>query len=240
VRGDLVAVYHSGGLRIFRVNPSTRLLGNAAEGGVIPTSGEGDCLYQASSALYAFVIVRAAPSRTRQYQLDDGDGDGLLAGRLRRKFNVGSEAEGCVVDDAAARLYISQEDVALWRYGADPGDASSRVAVDTVVSSGGRLDPDLEGVTVSGNRLIVSAQSTRTPSQSYFAAYDRQTNHYVGAFRVSDGESSDDCDGTDGIAAHGAPLGPAFPNGLFVCQDGTNQSPAANQNFKYVRWEALP
>ena len=37
-------------------------------------------------------------------------------------------------------------------------------------------------------------------------------------------------------------LGPAFPNGLFVCQDGFNDAPGTSgtQNFKYVRLDAIP
>jgi len=240
VRGNIVAVYHDHGLRLFEVDTTTRLLSNVTEAGVIRTSGEGLCLYQASDALYAFLIVRASPSRTRQYALTDADGDGRYAGTLRRTFDVGSEAEGCVVDDENAALYVSQEDVALWRYGADPGEGASRSKVDAVVSAGGHLDADLEGVTLAGDRVIVSAQSAGSPSRSYFAVYDRATNHYVGAFRVTDGTASDDCDGTDGIAAYAGALGPSYPSGLFVCQDQTNQAPGANQNFKLVRWERLP
>ena len=33
-----------------------------------------------------------------------------------RSFAIGSEAEGCVADDETGALYVSQEDVALWRY----------------------------------------------------------------------------------------------------------------------------
>ena len=36
-------------------------------------------------------------------------------------------------------------------------------------------------------------------------------------------------------------LGPSFPDGLFVCQDGLNQAPGANgnQDFKFVRLDAI-
>ena len=47
---------------------------------------------------------------------------------------------------------------------------------------------------------------------------------------------SDDCDQTDGIDACAGNLGPAFPDGLFVCQDGFNDAPGSSgtQNFKYA------
>jgi len=39
---------------------------------------------------------------------------------------------------------------------------------------------------------------------------------------------------TDGIDVTATPLGPRFPRGLFVAQDGRNDG--ANQNFKLVPW----
>ena len=242
VRGNLVATYHDGGVRIFKVDASTRRLSNVTEGGVVPTSGEGLCLYRAPRGdLHVFIIARSSPSLTRQYELTDADSDGLFAGKLRRTFDVGSEAEGCVVDDHNGALYVSEEDVALWRYGAEPASGATRVAVGHLRKGvGSRLKADLEGVTLAGDRIIVSVQSTGTAYRSYFAVYDRTTNAYVGAFRVTKGANSDDCDGTDGVAAYAGYLGPRFPDGLFVCQDQHNQSPTANQNFKLVRWDRLP
>ncbi len=56
---------------------------------------------------------------------------------------------------------------------------------------------------------------------------------HLGSFRISDGTVSDDCDQTDGIDAY---LGPSFPDGLFVCQDGFNDAPGSSgtQNFKFA------
>ena len=74
----------------------------------------------------------------RQFKLNAA----RTGGALVRSFSVGSEAEGCAVDDQAQALYISQEDVALWRYGANPSDGTARVAVDTVVRTAvSRLTP---------------------------------------------------------------------------------------------------
>ena len=41
----------------------------------------------------------------------------------------------------------------------------------------------------------------------------------------------------DGIDATAASLGPAFPQGVFVAQDGKNEG--GNQNFKLVPWQAI-
>ena len=53
---------------------------------------------------------------------------------------------------------------------------------------------------------------------------------------------SNDPNPTDGIDVYAGSLGPAFPNGLFVCQDGFNDTAGTSgtQNFKYVRLDAVP
>lgn len=234
---DVVAAYN-GGIRTYTVDPQTRTLQPIGDGsGTIPTNGgEGLCSYHATSGeLYVFAITR--PGRVRQYLIHDNDGDGLLQGSLVREFVVGSEAEGCVADDAAGVLYVSEEDTGLWRYGADPGTGATRSLVDAI-APGGQLAYDVEGVTLAetsalGGYLLVSAQNGANPQRSYFAVYDRRTNDYLGSFRVAGGPAADGCERTDGIAAHHGNLGPAFPAGVFVCQDNGNTAPAAgNQNFK--------
>src|SRR5262249_13638526 len=49
--------------------------------------------------------------------------------------------------------------------------------------------------------------------------------------------SIDAVSGTDGIDATSASLGPAFPQGMFIAQDGENDG--CNQNFKFVPWHAI-
>ena len=43
------------------------------------------------------------------------------------------------------------------------------------------------------------------------------------------------------LEAYAGNLGPRFPNGLFVCQDGPNDAPgsAGNQNFKFVPFDRI-
>jgi myo-inositol-hexaphosphate 3-phosphohydrolase len=229
VRGNLLAVARAG-VKLFAVGEN-----GLDQVGSITTSGEGLCMYESPTDLYVFIITR--PGRVRQFKLNAS----RTGGTLVRSFALGSESEGCAVDDQAQALYISQEDVALWRYGANPSDGTGRVAVDTAVPNG-RITPDAEGVAVTGNRVIVSSQYGPAKFKSYFTAYTRDTNEYMGAFRIDNGVATDDCDGTDGIAAYEGYLGPSYPFGLFVCQDGHNSLPgtSGNQDFKLVPWEALP
>jgi myo-inositol-hexaphosphate 3-phosphohydrolase len=241
-----VVVGYNAGLRTFEVDVATRRLVPVGDGtGTIPTNGgEGLCAYDSAQTgdLSVFVITRGG--RVRQYRIHDADGDRLLQGSLVREFFVGSEAEGCVADDTAGVLYVSEEDRGLWRYGAEPGSGSARTLVDAIAPDG-HLAYDVEGVTLAetgptSGHLVVSAQNGADPDQSYFVVYDRETNAYVSSFRIAGGTAADGCERTDGIAAQTGDLGAAFPAGVFVCQDNGNASPApGNQNFKLTRLDKI-
>ncbi len=242
-----IAAAASSGIKVYRINPTTRQLTNITEGGSLGiATGEGFCLYHSpvSGLFYAFIISQSGS--VRQVRLGDTNGNGLVDGQLVRSFSVGSESEGCVADDERGLFYVSQEDVALWRYGAEPGASTTRVRVDSV-GSGGNLAADVEGLTIVNQAngtgyLLASAQNVANPNNSYFTVYERQgANAFLKSFRVVAGSLTDDCARTDGIAAVAADLGPSFPQGLFVCQDNGNTTPgtSGNQNFKFVRLEKI-
>jgi myo-inositol-hexaphosphate 3-phosphohydrolase len=244
---DLVGASQNGD-RFYTVDPSTRQLHPATENSApIGVNGEGFCMYRSpvTQDVYGFAIRRDGV--VNQFRLTDPDHDGLLSSTTVRTFSVGSEAEGCVADDDTGALYISQEDVALWRYGAEPGDGSAREAVDLVTGSGGHLAPDIEGLTLVHNGdghgyLFASAQNGTGGALSYFGVYRLEDgNDFVKTFRVVNGTSSDDCDHTDGVAAVFANLGDAFPKGMFVCQDNNNDAPGAsgNQDVKMTRLDKI-
>ncbi len=245
---DLVGVVNGGGVRFLTPDPGTRQLAPVTEGAApIGASGEGFCLYESPVDQRVYGIVVAIDGTVRQFELLDSDADGLVEGNVVRTFAVGSEAEGCVADDATGALYISEEDVALWRYDAEPGGGTAREAVDVVAADGGHLAADIEGVTLveqadGGGYVVVSAQNVADPDASYFGVYGRGPgNPFVKTFRIIDGTESDDCDRTDGVAATAADLGPAFPQGVFVCQDNNNDLPgsAGNQNLKLTPLETV-
>ena len=71
------------------------------------------------------MFVNARDGQIAQMALTDTDGDGLVDGAIVRKWDVGSEVEGCVADDELGDLYISEEDVAIWKYGAEPTDPTT-------------------------------------------------------------------------------------------------------------------
>jgi 3-phytase len=249
---DVIAVYRSG-LRLYTIDPDTRRLANITDSSTgslpVPTGGEGLCLFRSGTSgdTFAYAISRAGA--VSQYRLTDVDADGLVDASRVRLWQMGSEAEGCVADDSGGRLYISEEDVAIWRYGAEPTDgttAADRLPVDRVTSAGGGLAPDIEGLAlvetaVGAGYLIASAQAG-SDSTNYYSVYDRAgSNQFIRRFAVVNGPVTDRCGRTDGIAAYAGDLGPAFPRGVFICQDNTNTTPgtAGNQNFKLVPLERV-
>jgi 3-phytase len=261
VQIDLVGVAgggtRSGRMTFFRVDPGTRTLGNVTtEGSIRVSSGYGFCLYHSrvTGTFYAFGVNPGG--RVDQVELfDDG---GKVNGRVVRTIDVQPQPvdnpegmrdledhlEGCVADDGAGRLFVGEENRGIWEYGAEPGDPATkadRTLVDSTDPNEGHIAPQVEGLTiVYGPRttgfLIASSQGDHT-----YNVYRRGAPHeFVRKVAVVDGTAADGCQRTDGIDAVAAPLGPAFPRGLFVCQDNTNTEPAkGNQNFKYVPLEEV-
>lgn len=248
---DLVAAVNSG-LRLFVVDPQTRDLVQTSAGraGRLGTGGgQGVCLYHSNQTddVYAFIVN--AKGRVRQFQVLGRHKDDLLHLKKVREFNVvaGTPAaegtEACVADDQTGALYVSEEEVGLWRYGAEPGAGHGRTLVDRT-GSAGHLVPDVEGLTTvttpNGGYLIASAQNVASPNHSYFVVYRRLSNAYVDSFRIVRGAGADGCERTDGVAAYAGNLGPTFPQGIFVCQDNNNTAPGrGHQDFKFTRLEKV-
>ena len=227
-------------IALYLLNPATRFLTSA--GPAVPT-GLGDpdglCMYKSVTGAYFVFIDDSGVGAFQQWQLSD-DGGQLVAERVR-EFNVGGPAEGCAADDELGYLYVAEEGGALWRYSAEPGGGSTRTEIDRV-GGGHGLRADLEGVTIwygpgGTGYLVLSNQGA-----SNFAVYRREgANQFLGIFYIV-ADAANGIDGvseTDGIDVTSRPLGPKYPSGLLVVQDGVNLDPAEHQDFKYVSWQAI-
>ena len=84
--------------------------------------GEGLCLYHSPVDGHISVFVNARDGQIAQMPLTDTDSDGMVEGTLVRQWDVGTEGESCVADDELGFLYISEEDVGIWKYCAEPTD----------------------------------------------------------------------------------------------------------------------
>jgi 3-phytase len=223
-------------IAIYRLDPATRTLENVAARAVTTIEVYGSCMYRSAESGTFYYIVNSKAGDVEQWELFD-DGRGRVDARRVRAFAVGSQTEGCVADDELGRLYIGEEQVAIWRYSAEPADASARVRVDSV-GEGGRLTSNIEGLAIvygaaGDGYLIASSQGSHS-----YAVYRRGgDNAYLFGFTIGAGEGIDAVSDTDGVDATAASLGPAFPHGLLVVQDGKNDG--GNQNFKLVPLEKL-
>ena len=160
-----------------------------------------------------------------------------------RQFAVATQSEGCVIDDVTGRLYIAEENTALWQYNLDPDSGTARTAVEALPSQ--KLVADIEGLTLlrdgSQTYLIASSQG-----DSAFAVWrvEGETPTYQGRFSVYPGNGIDAVTGTDGVAALGGQVGP-YDKGIVVMQDDSDtdgETPAIarqRQNFKIVDWRKI-
>ncbi len=107
--------------------------------------------------------------------IEDNLGDPLAV----RNFNVGGELSACIIDDQTATLYIAEQDLGIWAYGADPENVKDRHLVDSVDPLG-RLE-EVEGLDLiyqeNGGYLVVADEGQG------FLLYDRlDENEYAGQF----------------------------------------------------------
>jgi len=217
-------------IAIYRVNESTRLLENVAARKITTLEVYGSCMYRSPVTGKFYYFVNGKTGAVEQWELFD-DGKGRVDAKRVRNLKVGSQPEGCVADDQLGHLYIGEENVGIWKYGAEPTSGTIRTAVDKT-GAGGHLTSNVEGLCITygpaGNGyLIASSQGNNT-----YVVYRREgKNDYVKTFRVVDGNGIDGTSETDGIDVTTAQLGSAFPHGVFVAQDGANNG---NQNFKLV------
>ena len=223
-------------IAIYRFDPKTKMLDPKARARIPSGFVEVYGITLGRLGPDFVVVATSKEGEVAQWTLSNSGAD--LAATRTRSFALGSIAEGCVVDDEAGVIYISQELVGLWRVALDPAKGDQTVLVDGV-GGRGNLAADVEGVTIwrapdAGGYLVVSAQG-----QSRFNVYDRTgANAYRGTFAIAasaDG-TVDAVTTTDGLDASSEPLGPAFPRGILVVQDDVNTLPDAAQNFKYVSW----
>jgi 3-phytase len=225
-------------IAVYAVDPVTGVLQSVAADPLPVGLAEayGFCLYHSAVSGAFFAFVNDKDGDVEQWRLQD-NGQGQVEAILVRSFSVGSQTEGMAADDELGRLYVGEEAVGIWRYGAEPDAGSRRIQVDSTGEQG-HLTADVEGLAIyhAGNGrgyLLASSQGS-----SQFTVYERQgSNDYLMTFEIAGREGIDDVSGTDGIDVSNAALGPAFPGGVFVAQDNDNGSD--NQNYKLVPWDSI-
>jgi 3-phytase len=250
---------------IFRIDPVTRALsditGKVNNNKPLFTGDGEDTAYglatyvsPGSGKTYAFVSRREGPF-VRQLELVTKNKkiDAVVVRTISLGVPAGLEledalAEAMVVDQEAGKLYVAQEQFGILKFSAEPNGGNQKVIVDTV--EGPNMVADAEGLTIyyaanGKGYLLASSQGDSTIN-----IYERDgANAFVGKFMVGPAQvgNIDSAEETDGAHVVNVPLGPDFPYGMLVVQDG-NDDPQylvdddgelenAAGNFKYIPWE---
>ncbi|HDR6246501.1 TPA: phytase [Bacillus cereus] len=227
---------------IFAINPKTGELENITGTPIHSNMKEvyGFSLYHSQKTNTFYALVVGKDGTFEQYELFD-NGKGKIEGKKVRELKLDSQSEGIVADDEYGTMYIGEEDVAIWKFNAEPDGGNKPIAkVDS--ADGNHLTADIEGLTIYYGKngkgyLIASSQGNNS-----YAVYNRSgNNEYIGNFSIVDGEKIDGTSDTDGIDVMSFGLGEKYPNGIFIAQDGENveQDKIANQNFKMVDWKKI-
>ncbi|WP_233243392.1 phytase, partial [Caulobacter sp. HMWF025] len=228
-------------IALYTFDPETRLLTSVADG--LQATGLSDpyglCMYRNRKGA-TFVYISDPDGLVRQWKLV-ATPTGKVKAQPVRDVKFDTQTEGCVADDETGALYVAEEDVALWKLGAEPDAGTARKAIARVAENPALKD-DLEGVGLyrqAGGKgyLVLSSQGNNS-----YAVYRREgDNAYVGSFAViADGATGiDGISETDGLEVTSALLGAGLEAGAFIAQDGRNVSPPENQNFKLVPWSVI-
>ncbi len=222
-------------LHVFAIDPAS---GFVSELGEVATASQdiyGLCMYK-NQAGDIYTIVNDKDGRFFQYLMQDNHGK--IDAKKVREFSVSSQPEGCVADDKNHRLFVGEENKAVWAL--DAG-ADKSTELTEVMSVGEHLKADIEGISLYQTEkeayFVVSSQG----NDSYVILDALPPFAYRGVFRVGfntdlgiDGVSE-----TDGLDVTSVNLGEPWEQGMLVVQDGRNRMPVENQNFKYVPWSAI-
>ena len=224
-RNDVTA----GKLALFELDPKAGQLTGLGRFPVSAGEAYGLCLYQPGRGpLYAFVVDKDGAVNQMRIDLSATQATASVV----RRMKLATQSEGCVADDRTGTLYVAEEDVGIWRFGAEP---DAPVTGELVAKADGvQLVADAEGLAIAAERreggwLVASSQGDST-----YAVYRLPTMAFVGRFRIGPGATIGGTSETDGIEISTSSFGGRLSGGIMIAQDGEN-APAA-QNFKIVRW----
>ncbi|KTE33504.1 MULTISPECIES: phytase [unclassified Sphingopyxis] len=211
-------------IALFRLDPdkpSLTPLGRAAAG-----TGEayGFCLKKTGPGepLVAALIIKDGTVRVGPLTIDGA----APTFAVDWEAKVPTQAEGCVFDDDT--LYVGEEDAGIWRLTRNSASLVARI-------DNQRLVADVEGLATidhKGQRYLLASSQ----GDNAYAVFKLPSMDYVGRFAVTAGAFGATSE-TDGIEAVAGNFGAAYPDGIFLAQDGDNAPKA--QNFKLVRWDEI-
>ncbi|WP_420591295.1 phytase [Bacterioplanoides sp.] len=228
-------------IALYHIDPNTGV--TTAAGEIATTLDEvyGLCMGRgANNEVYVF--INDEDGRFEQHQVIDSYTG--WSGKLVREFAVKTQPEGCASDDKHQRLFLGEENYGIWAL--DLSDNSSEPQLIQTLNdaiTNNQLHADIEGMDIYHGKgqsyLVVSSQG----NDSYVLFDTLPPFAYKGHFRIGMNTSVtpaiDGASETDGLTVSSAYLGPQYPQGLLVVQDGRNLMPEEFQNFKLVSWKDI-
>jgi 3-phytase len=223
-------------LHIFAIHRET---GQVTELNQLPTEMNdiyGLCMFKDQNNQF-YAIANDQDGRFEQYHLTQVNNK--MQAKKVRAFNVGSQPEGCAVDDQTSQLFIGEEDVAVWTLDAN---ATAPVQLNKVIGVNEVVKADIEGMAfyrgVKNSYLVFSSQGN-----DRYAVLDALPPYRLrGVFSIAsnaelgiDGASETDGLDVTSVDLSGNHTGP-WQQGMLVVQDGRKRMPVGNQNFKYIPW----
>lgn len=192
----------------------------------------------ADGAVFAIVAPKAGPRDNYlwQYRLED-DGTGHVKAVFVRRFGTFSgvgEIEAVAVDDELGYVYYADETAGIHKWLADPAASNANQELALFGTTGYKQDREGLGIYAlpGGKGYIVSVD--QLPGESVFHVYRREGepgkphDHSTVLASFTGG-----ADGTDGLDASSAALGPEFPDGILVAMN------SASRNFLLFRWRDI-
>jgi len=204
---------------IYKVNSLTRQLSlvNSFDAGTWPNEIYGFCLYLGLNSNKYYAFASGKSGQIRQWELVD-NGDGTIGGEVKRTWINGSsgQTEGLVADDETAIFYAANENVGVYKYDAEPFEQNPTGQLIILEGYNG-LTQDIEGISLyyaadGEGYLMVSSQGSDN-----FKVYDRKNPHNFIKTVIVNGANH-----TDGIDVININLGVLFPQGIFLCHDGSS------------------
>lgn len=196
----------------------------------------GLAMYKSKKTGKMYVFMVDKRGGVEQWELFENNGK--IDAKLVREIALGGQGEGIVADDFYGKVYIGEEEKALWKFDAEPTATNKRIKI--IGTRDLNMKADFEGVTLydKGNGqgyVILSSQGNNS-----YAVFDRVSNQYLGTFKIADGNIDGTYD-TDGIDVTSVAFGAKYPKGFFVAQDGANtqKKDTLTQNFKIIDWRKI-
>lgn len=197
----------------------------AIGGDPIPVNDEltGLCSYRSALSGAWFVYGTTDEGLLHHWELyRDGDD---WQGRLLRTIPAGKGAGFCAVDSGDAAVYVGDEELGIWRFGAEPEADTTRELID-LVAPRGRLGEEIKGIAVYPVSADLAYLLVADAGEGFLSAYTLPAGGYAGA--VSIGGLSE----AEGLAT----LASSEGGWLAIADEDTSDGAS---EFSLVSWPAI-